>query len=104
MSGAPIVVTCYRNGIWSYGAWITHATALQRVRELAAEGGSGLVADVIWYQREPWTKPIVDAWPAVDSFDVALALDEDRPLPDPDAKPAARGGTSKKSRKGKRGR
>lgn len=88
MSGAPIVVTCYRNGIDSHGTWITDATALARVRALAAEGGEALVGDVIWYEREPWTKAVTSAWPAVDSFNVSLALDTDRAPPD--AAPAAR--------------
>lgn len=79
MGGAPILVTCYRNGIDSYGTWITDATALTRVRALAAEGGERLVADVIWYEREPWTKLVTSAWPAVDTFNVSLALDTDRP-------------------------
>lgn len=75
MGGAPILVTCYRNGIDSYGTWITDATALTRVRALAAEGGESLVADVIWHEREPWTKRITSAWPAVDTFNVSLAPD-----------------------------
>jgi hypothetical protein len=81
MSGAPITVICYRNGIDSYGRWITDPTALTRVRELAAEGGRGLVEDVIWYEKEPWTKAVTQAWPAVDSFNVSLELDADRPSP-----------------------
>lgn len=81
MSGAPITVVCYRNGIDSYGRWITDPTALTRVRELAAEGGQSLVEDVIWYEKEPWTKAITAAWPAVDSFGVSLCLDADRPPP-----------------------
>jgi sugar phosphate isomerase/epimerase len=81
MSGAPIVVTCYRNGIDSHGTWVTDATAMTRVRALAAEGGKALVADVIWYEREPWTMAVTSAWPAVDSFDVALALDTDHTPP-----------------------
>ena len=96
MSGAPIVVTCYRNGIDSYGTWVTDATAMRRVRELAAEGGAALVGDVIWYEREPWTKSITSAWPAVDTFDVSLALDIDRTPPS--AEPAARKSTHKKRR------
>jgi len=98
MSGAPIVVTCYRNGIDSYGTWVTDATAMRRVRELAAEGGAALVGDVIWYEREPWTKSVTSAWPAVDSFDVSLALDTDR------ATPGAETAARKKPRKKPRGR
>ena len=98
MSGAPIVVTCYRNGIDSYGTWVTDATAMTRIRALAAEGGAKLVGDVIWYEREPWTKAITNSWPAVDSFDVALALDTD--CERPAAAPAAR----KKPQKKRRGR
>ncbi|TAK18179.1 MAG: hypothetical protein EPO40_38080 [Myxococcaceae bacterium] len=81
MSGAPIVVLCYRNGVSSYGTWLTDPTMLDRIRTLAHEGGKSLVADVIWYNREPWTKAITDAWAAVDTFDVSLALDRDRPEP-----------------------
>lgn len=81
MGGAPIVVTCYRNGIESYGDWITDATALTRVRELAAEGGERLVGDTIWDEREPWAKLITKGWPAVDTFFVDLCLDRDRPAP-----------------------
>ncbi|MDO9020701.1 MAG: hypothetical protein Q8S73_16025 [Deltaproteobacteria bacterium] len=81
MSGAPILVTCYRNGVNSYGTWLTNPTMLDRIRALAREGGKDLVADVIWNNREPWTKPITDAWPAVDTFDVSLELDRDRPEP-----------------------
>lgn len=83
MSGAPTVVTCYRNGVDSYGTWITDPAILGRIRSLAREGGKSLVADVIWYSREPWTKQVTDAWCAVDSFDVALELDHDRPEPAP---------------------
>ena len=90
MGGAPILVTCYRNGIDSYGTWITDATALTRVRALAAEGGESLVADVIWHEREPWTKRITSTWPAVDTFNVSLALDTDRPTASP-PKPRPRG-------------
>ena len=88
MGGAPILVTCYRNGIDSYGTWITDATALTRVRALAAEGGESLVADVIWHEREPWTKRITSTWPAVDTFNVSLALDTDYARPvDPPKRP-----------------
>jgi hypothetical protein len=52
MSGAPIVVTCYRNGVDSYGTWLTDRTMLDRIRALAREGGKNLVADVIWHGRE----------------------------------------------------
>jgi hypothetical protein len=83
MSGAPIVVHCYRNGVDSYGTWITDPAILGRIRNLAREGGKSLVADVIWYHREPWTKQVTDAWCAVDSFDVSLDLDHDRPEPLP---------------------
>jgi len=81
MSGAPILVTCYRNGVSSYGAWLTDPVMLDRIRALAREGGNRLVADVIWDRREPWTKAVTDPWPAVDSFDVALDLDHDGPAP-----------------------
>lgn len=81
MSGAPIVVTCYRNGVDSYGTWLTDRTMLDRIRALAREGGKNLVADVIWHNREPWTKLVTDAWCAVDTFDVSLDLDHDRPPP-----------------------
>lgn len=77
MSGAPITVVCYRNGIDGYHHWITDRAVLDRVRVLVAEGGVKLVEDVIWYEREPWTKKITSGWPAVDSFNVVLALDED---------------------------
>lgn len=90
MSGAPILVTCYRNGIDSYGTWVTDATAMTRVRALAAEGGSRLVGDVIWNALEPWTKAITASWPAVDTFDVALALDTDAPRPETESPKAAR--------------
>jgi hypothetical protein len=91
MSGAPILVTCYRNGIDSYGTWVTDATAMTRVRALAAEGGSRLVGDVIWDAREPWTKAVTASWPAVDTFHVVLALDTDAPRPENAPPKAARG-------------
>lgn len=87
MSGAPILVTCYRNGVDSYGTWLTDPTMLTRIRALAHEGGKNLVADVIWYSREPWTKLVTDTWPAVDTFDVSLELDRDFVVPAPPAKP-----------------
>lgn len=77
MSGAPILVTCYRNGVDSYGTWLADPTMLTRIRALAREGGKNLVADVIWFNREPWTKRVTDTWPAVDTFDVSLELDRD---------------------------
>ena len=60
---------------------VTDATAVRRIRELAAEGGAARVGDMIWYEREPWTKSITRTWPAVDTFDVSLALDTDRTPP-----------------------
>ena len=77
MGGAPITVVCYRNGVDSYGTWITDRTVLERVRALAHEGGEQLVGDVIWNRSEPWTARVTDAWPAVDTFSVSLCLDAD---------------------------
>ena len=91
MSGAPITVTCYRNGIDSYGTWVTDPTAMARVRALAAEGGERLVGDVIWYEREPWTKALTAPWPAVDTFHVTLALDADGVAPRAAAPKQSRG-------------
>lgn len=100
MSGAPITVFCYRNGIENYGGqWITDRAALDRVRALAAEGGVRLVEDTIWYVREPWAKRISDAWPAVDSFSVVLLLDQDY---EPPAKPAERARPKKSAAKKKK--
>jgi hypothetical protein len=94
MSGAPITVVCYRNGIDGYHSWITDRAALDRVRALVAEGGVKLVEDVIWNEREPWTKKITSGWPAVDSFNVVLALDEDYapPVTSAAARPAKKKG------------
>jgi hypothetical protein len=72
-------VTIYSNAISNYGGWITDRAILTRVRELAREGGVKLVEDVIWHEREPWTKTITAMWPAVDTFSVELLLDEPRP-------------------------
>lgn len=104
MSGAPITVFCYRNGIDTYGGWLTDPAVLDRVRILAAEGGRALVEDTIWYNREPWTRQITDHWPAVDSFRVALLLDQDNDAPPSVAAKPARsaGGKAKKSAKKKR--
>jgi len=45
---------------------------------------------VIWNALEPWTKAITASWPAVDTFDVALALDTDAPRPENEPPKAAR--------------
>jgi hypothetical protein len=96
MSGAPITVVCYRNGVDSYGRWISDRTTLERVRALADEGGKNLVEDVIWYNREPWTRAVTDAWPAVDTFQVSLALDTDGIPPAPTPTSPARKRKKKK--------
>lgn len=98
MSGAPITVVCYRNGIDTYCGWLTDRAVLDRVRVLAAEGGRDLVEDTIWYNREPWTKRITDHWPAVDSFRVVLALDRDFEPPAPLPAAAPRKKKAKKKR------
>ncbi len=77
MGGAPVTVVCYRNGVDSYGTWVTDRTVLERVRALAHEGGERLVGDVIWNASEPWTRRLTEAWPAVDTFAVSLCLDRD---------------------------
>lgn len=113
MGGAPIVASCCREGremgssqyasvLPSHRtAPVTDATALIRVRELAAEGGERLVGDTIGDEREPWTKRITKGGPAVDTSHVDHSLDRDRPAPaSSEKKPRTRGGKGRRKSRG----
>ncbi len=103
MSGAPIVVVFYKNGIMSYCTWISSKSILKRAKEIVEEGGKKLLEDVIWYEREPWTKKITACWAAVDSFEVALAFDENCNHPYAQKKKTAKKVSKKKAKKKSKG-
>ncbi|MFO0560220.1 MAG: hypothetical protein U0269_19545 [Polyangiales bacterium] len=79
MSGAPITIVCYGNAVLNHHEWVTDSAVVNRIKNLAQQGGRELVEDVLYFQREPWAKKLASSWPAMDSLTVELRLDEDRP-------------------------